>query len=145
MSEMPLLKVLERHGDVIDRYSKREKFTAGDYVFREGETCGDRAYIILSGEVSVLRQVRSTEKELAAIGKGEILGEVALFSVGPRTATAKAASDVEAIMIPRESFEKLRSEQLPVAYELLEAILNVVAGRLRTTIQRFEVIYFWLS
>lgn len=140
-----VIELIEENREEFEKYTERVEYASGDHIFREGETKGDKAYVILTGDVSVLRQVRTTEKELAVISGGDMLGEIALFSVGPRTATARANTDVSALVISRESFERLKADNLPLAYELLESILGVVANRLRTTIQRFEVIYFWLT
>lgn len=138
-------EIVKEHRGVIDKHSSVRKFAAGSCIFREGETDGDKAYIILEGQVSVVRQVRSKEKELASMSSGEIVGEVALFSAGPRTATARAKTDVSVIELAQADFEKLRQANIEVAYQLLEAILSITAGRLRGTLERLEVIYFWLT
>ncbi|MBL4889808.1 MAG: cyclic nucleotide-binding domain-containing protein [Candidatus Lindowbacteria bacterium] len=141
----PIPEIFKAHRETIEKHSTKQKFSAGSCIFREGETDGDKAYIIIEGEVSVVRQVRSKEKELAVTSTGDILGEVALFSVGPRTATARAKTDVTALVLSRQDFQKLKEEDIAVAYELVESILSIVANRLRSTLERLEVIYFWLT
>lgn len=139
-----LLGFFEANKSVLENYSSRLKFSAGECIFRIGEP-GDKAYLLLSGEVSVSRLIKTREKELAVLAAGEIIGEVALFSGGPRTATARVKVDVEAVVFTRADVARLKSENLPVAYDLLEQILKVTVDRLRSTLDRFEVVYFWLS
>lgn len=141
----PLKEVLARHRALLARHGTEKSFLVGDCLFREGEIKADNAYFIISGEVNITRQVRSSEKTLAMMGPGDILGEIAIFSPGERTASAYAHTPVTALKLSRADFQKLRSENLEAAYEILEAILNVVSTRLRSTIERLEVIYFWLS
>lgn len=140
-----LLEIVRTNQALFDRHGVKKEFPAGECIFREGETDANKAFLILDGQVEILRQVRSKEKELALVGTGEIVGEVALFSIGPRTATARAKTNVSVIEISNEGFARLKAENIQVAYALLETILNIVANRLRAMVQRFEVIYFWLT
>ncbi len=140
-----LLDIVSRHEAALAPYMKRARFPAGECIFRIGETDSDKAYIILSGEVSISRLIKTTEKELAVLKGGDIIGEVALFSRGARTATARTRTDVEALVFSRDDLGALKSTNLPVAYDLVERILEVIADRLRQTLERFEVVYFWLS
>ncbi|RMH55063.1 MAG: hypothetical protein D6679_12285 [Candidatus Hydrogenedentota bacterium] len=140
-----LCEVYRKHEDVFNAFGELREYAAEKVLFREGEMEADDAYLILGGTIRVSRQVRSKEKELAVLGAGEIVGEVALFSGGPRTATARCIEEARVLRLTRRSFEKLRSSRLDVAYELLEGILGIVTQRLRRTIDRLEVIYFWLT
>lgn len=140
-----LMDIIKRHEAVLAGYSRRVRFPAGECIFRIGETDSDKAYVLLSGEVSITRLIKTTEKELAVLKEGDVVGEVALFSRGPRTATARTKTEVEAFIFSRQDLARLKEEQLPVAYEFIERLLEVIAERLRNTLERFEVVYFWLS
>jgi len=139
-----LLSVLEKHRAIIEQYSEPKTFSAGECIFRIGET-GDSAFLIISGDVVISRLVKTREKELATVSDGSIIGEVVLFSGGPRTATARAKTAVETRVFSRQNLADLKVAHLPVAYDFIESILKVTADRLRSTLDRFEVVYFWLS
>lgn len=62
-------------------------FTPGDYIMREGED-GDTMYFLYRGEVEVL--VGPEETQIAKLGGGNILGEMALLGAGKRSATVRA-------------------------------------------------------
>jgi len=75
------------------------ELAAGGVLLREGEP-GDRAYLIDSGEVVVTHG----EREVARLGPGALVGEIALLHSVPRTATVVAASDVRALALDRSEF-----------------------------------------
>jgi CRP-like cAMP-binding protein len=79
-------------------------------IFREGDL-GDWLYVIVSGEVNVVRQGRTGEGAreivLAQLGAGECLGEMALVSEQPRMATARSMGSVDALTVDQPAFEAL--------------------------------------
>jgi NADH dehydrogenase len=83
---------------------RREHFDRGEVIFREGER-GDRLYIVLDGEVEVVRRAPGLgEAQLARLGVGECFGEIALVSDRPRTATVRSRTPVNVMTVDREAF-----------------------------------------
>src|SRR5262245_3007054 len=66
-----------------------QEFQANSTIFAEG-TPGDVMYVVLDGEV----ELRVRDEVLEVAGPGDIVGEMALIDVKPRSATARAISDV---------------------------------------------------
>jgi MFS family permease len=71
---------------------------AGDEIIRRGDH-GDRFYVIGAGEVEIVLD-GTTRRE----GAGSYFGEIALLRDVPRTATVRAATDVELLALDRDDF-----------------------------------------
>jgi CRP-like cAMP-binding protein len=66
----------------------------------------DKAYLILSGEVSVRRH----GEEVARLGAGEVIGEMALINHKLRSATVVADTPLEVLHFTAETVEALTSK-----------------------------------
>jgi CRP/FNR family transcriptional regulator, cyclic AMP receptor protein len=95
---------------------------AGHVLMREGEN-GSQAFIIASGEARVERGGR----ELATLGPGSVLGEMALLAEGPRVATATLTKPSRLFVLAHREFHSLMETQASVR----DCVLNEVARRLR--------------
>jgi CRP/FNR family transcriptional regulator len=101
----------------------------GDVLFHEGQL-GDRMYIITGGKVKLGHTAPDgRESILAILGPGELLGELSLFDPGPRTATAIALTDLEALGLGHQALRPWLTGRPEVAESLLQAL----AQRLRRT------------
>jgi len=65
------------------------KYKHGEIIFRQGDE-GDYAFLILAGYVEIYAEVDGERKFLTTRGEGDIVGELAVFTQKPRTATVKA-------------------------------------------------------
>jgi CRP-like cAMP-binding protein len=83
-------------------------FRAGEVIFREGDVPRDEAFLVHSGRVEVRKKVGDEERLLRTFVKGELLGELGLFTGGsPRSATAVAAEAVTLVVIPAKRLNHL--------------------------------------
>jgi len=112
---------LTRHAEVV------ETFKTGDTVFRAGDA-GRRMYVVRSGEVVLLVQDRPVE----TVGRGGVVGEMALVDDAPRSATAIARSDCELVPIDDRQFLFL-VQQTPM---FALGLMRVLASRLRSMNER---------
>ena len=100
----------------------------GELLFREGND-GDALYIIKSGTMLVF----TTDKtfgltcELARLTSGQAVGEMALVSDAPRSATVKAVEKVELLMLSRADFLALVGDNPMVGL----LVAGVLAERLK--------------
>ena len=78
-------------------------FKAGDVIIREGDE-GATAYFIVTGEVEILVGQADAAKWIGTLRAGEVFGEMSLIDPGPRSATVKAATDVECLAASYEEF-----------------------------------------
>ena len=105
---------------------ERITFKAGDAIFREGER-GYRAFIIQEGDIDILRNVNYKETIIATVGKGGIIGEMALIDESPRMATARAASAGVVIVVTTEMFNSKMKSTDP----FIRGLLNILVDHIR--------------
>jgi MFS family permease len=74
-------------------------FADGEVILRQGDA-GDRCFVIMRGTVAIERDTIP----IAELGRGEIVGEIALLRDVPRTATARAVGIAELTALDRETF-----------------------------------------
>ena len=96
-------------GEVLERIT----FNAGDKIFSEGEK-GYRAFIIQEGDIDIVKNVDDQESIIATVGKGGIIGEMALIDDSPRMATARAASSGIVIVVTGDAFQAKNDQGRPV-------------------------------
>ncbi len=101
----------------------------GDVLFHEGDA-GDRLYVVREGKVKLgRRSADGRENLLAVLGPAEMLGELSLFDLGPRTATAVAVVDSVVLELGHDQFTLWLAEHPSVSVHLLQ----LLARRLRRT------------
>eukprot|EP00930_Biecheleria_cincta_P048179 TRINITY_DN3352_c0_g1_i1.p1 TRINITY_DN3352_c0_g1~~TRINITY_DN3352_c0_g1_i1.p1 ORF type:complete len:797 (+),score=229.90 TRINITY_DN3352_c0_g1_i1:28-2391(+) len=82
-------------------------FTKGEMVFQQGEK-GDVFYILIAGQVTVIKDGKETAKLNATPDKASFFGEKALLNNEPRTATLQVTSETaKALTLDRQSFDML--------------------------------------
>jgi EmrB/QacA subfamily drug resistance transporter len=96
---------------------------AGAYLMRAGDPPGS-AYIVRTGRL----EVTLGDTVVRELGAGQVLGELALLSGEPRSATVRARRDTTLTEIPREAFEEMLDTDPAAA----RYVLTQVADRLRT-------------
>ncbi len=101
--------------------------SAGEAIFEQAGV-GDRLYVILKGEVEILRHAT----RLALLGPGECFGEMALLERTTRSATARAIRDTTLVTIARDDFNDL----LDVYPAIARGIATLLAERLRHAYDR---------
>ena len=117
---------LELYKNLTAGDSERRRFKPGDVIFREGDDPRDEAYLIHSGTLEIRRAFDGEEKVLSRLGEGELVGEMALFRKGARSAGAVATSDVELIVIREERLEWLIRNRPQLTLEVLKRLSNLV-------------------
>src|SRR5215470_8393296 len=104
--------------------------TRGDELFRQGDP-GDAFSLIARGEVGVyVADSDGGESRVAVLGAGAPVGEMALLTSSPRSATIRAECDGEVLRLDRARFLKLVRQEPDV----LLAIAATVTRRLQATL-----------
>lgn len=139
LDESPLLKNLSAEvKSELEQSFQWLELRSGETLFREGDR-GDALYLIVSGRIR-LSQLHDTqegrvagfmsraEQTLTELRKGDTLGEMALLTNEPRSATAVAVRDTQLAYLNHAEFDRIVAVH---PKELLEAFVCQMAGRLR--------------
>jgi CRP-like cAMP-binding protein len=81
------------------------RLVAGEVLFRAGDQ-GDALYIVKQGRIDVLAANANASHPIATLSEGQTLGEMALLTGSPRTATIQAATDATLLQIAKDDFER---------------------------------------
>jgi CRP-like cAMP-binding protein len=103
-----------------------------EVLFREGET-GRELFVISEGEVAV--EVASGE--LARLGPSAFVGEIALVTDLPRSATIRAVTRVELLAIDRELIREAAGEHPEIVTVLLRFVRDRLLHRITRTSELF--------
>jgi CRP-like cAMP-binding protein len=90
----------------------------GEVLCREGER-GEEMYVILSGAVTLHKQADGRPTQLGRLESGAHFGEMALIGDAPRSATILAATDIDYLVIDRETLMAVISAFPSVALQIL--------------------------
>ena len=108
--------------------SQRLTFEEGDILFRQNDPAYE-AYVVLSGTAEVIVEINGSEMVVASLEKNAIVGEIAILSDVARTATVRAATELETLCIEKEQMLKLLKEFPSMAID----VMRVLAERLTAT------------
>lgn len=99
----------------------------GTALFHERQP-SDRVIVLQKGRVKLVAMTDDGRQVLLAVaGPGEVVGEVSALDGLPRSATALAVDDVDALTLPPADLLSLLSSSPPAAL----AVIRQLAGRLR--------------
>jgi len=107
---------------VLARLMDRVDLPAGRVLVREGKP-GRECFVIDEGKVSITRD----GIEVAVLGPGDVLGELAILSGGARDATGTAATPVSVYVLTQGAFQGALAEVPSVRNH----VFQVLARRLR--------------
>ena len=115
VDETFLLRAIRMHiapdvpeDDLIEvaRTARMRQFAPGEALFNEGDPATS-LHMIRSGSVTVAHQIGGREIVIAYLPSGNYVGELALLTDSPRTATVRAAVATETIELPGVVFREL--------------------------------------
>jgi len=113
----------------------REKsYRRGELVFGENST-GDELYIVKSGKVALQMGGRGHQPSTVVhmVEPGQVFGEFALIDRESRAAGAKAVTDCEILILPREDLYRVFELSHHIGYVVMHHLAAVLASRLRKT------------
>lgn len=115
---------------------QRRVLRAGELLFQQGEMGGE-AYLIVSGRVNIHLHAGGKDVLLAAVGPGQIIGEMSIIDDQPRMASAHAAENTVLTVIPRNAF-RTRLDRLEQTDKVMRRLLDVFVERLRAQVRSIK-------
>ena len=137
---VPIFAELEPD-DLLDlaELGREEELAAGQALCEQDRPDSGDLFVVLSGRAAVF--VRSGaageahESEVASLGPGEVVGELALLDGSPRSATVRSQSDpLRVLRIPAQPFRERLLPRGRVSRSLLLTLtrrLRALSGRIR--------------
>lgn len=96
----------------------------GETLFRDGDP-EDGMFLLVYGRVRVVKhENRHSKRVVAELGRGEIVGEMALFTGSPRTATVYAIRDTELVKFTKSAFEKLNKLHPQLVMPIIKSLIQ---------------------
>lgn len=95
---------------ILERAS-RHAFSQGEFLCREGDPANE-FFILEAGTVAILKQWDKQDYLLSRLGAGDCLGEMALIDYFPRSASAVAETECEALSLTARILEELYHKDL---------------------------------
>ena len=108
----------------------KEDLETGDRLIRKGETI-ENLYIILSGQLAI--SDGESEKHIAHIGGGEIVGEMSFLESRPPSVSVIATEPATVYSISRELMNSRLATNLEFRANFYYAISLFLSNRLRKT------------
>ena len=88
---------------LVEQILLERHFIADEVIFEEGDE-GLGMYIVVEGEVKMLRKGGGFKQEIARMQPGSYFGEMALLEGTPRMASAVAVTDTRVLVLFRPEF-----------------------------------------
>jgi CRP/FNR family transcriptional regulator, cyclic AMP receptor protein len=137
LSRSPLFEMLSTSElEFVADLSRPRRFAVGEIIFEEGEL-GDSLFVIVEGEVDVLRKNDASElKVLASLRAPAFFGEMSLIDKEYRSATVRAKTEAVLLHLTAENLALFRKQYRDGFTFLVINIARMLSGRLREANQR---------
>ena len=125
VADTPLLSDLdaEARDDLVAHLQPR-LVRGGEVLAREGDVA-DALFIVIGGRLEVVIERDGEEHLLGHVGRGELVGEMALVTREPRTATVRALRDTQLLRLDADDFAAIVSRHP----EALRAVSGTIVAR----------------
>jgi NTE family protein len=100
------------------------ELAGGDTLMKEGDP-GDSMYLSLSGRLRAYKKdANGRPVALRDLGRGQIIGEMSLYTGEPRSATVMAVRDSVVVRIGKEAFHKLLASSTQASIALTRQLIQ---------------------
>jgi small-conductance mechanosensitive channel/CRP-like cAMP-binding protein len=126
LSRVDFLRVLPAHElEHLATLIETRTYGRGELVLEQGEA-GDELFVVARGEVSiVVGREGGSFAEVSRVGAGQFFGEMSLMTGDVRSATARALTEAELLVVGKAAFAQI----LAHAPDLAKKVADVLAHR----------------
>lgn len=114
--------------DAFDEDATWVRLACGEVLFRQGDA-PDGLYVVIQGGVDVLTSSGGPHRLVEELGVGAVVGEMAIITDAPRSATLRARRDTRLVRVSRDGFLRVLNAYPRLGIELA----RLLANRLRAT------------
>lgn len=100
-------------------------------LFYEGEI-PDNMYVIKTGGFDIIKKIDGNDVVVSQAKEGQLIGEMALFDLKPRSATIKANQDSSVVVLPYVNL----LDQMDKLPSWVKIVMRTLADNLRTTTEK---------
>jgi len=139
ISEISFFSMYSHDDEVIKSIAhmcSHKSFKKGKTIIREGDF-GDDLYIILNGEIDILKNTLQDEKytvtTLDSSKGGVYVGELALIDNDRRSASVVAKTECDCLVLDRDDFIRFGNENPEIGLNITRSIAGQLSSKLRKT------------
>ena len=123
-NHIPLFSMMDHHQlKLLASSGECVKLSRGERLFNQGDP-GDALYIVVKGKAGIFATNAESERKIGECGSNEVIGELALLSQSPRTASVEALTDLTLLRLQREVFIDMVRSNGEVGYQILQVVSN---------------------
>ncbi len=115
------------------------QFIAGQEIHRQGAT-NCRCLFVVKGRVDLVFDDADGRMVVGCARAGDVIGQLLLVSHNPSPIGAVARTDVRALALTRDVFDRLLREQSPLALHFQQMLLASSVSQLRTITDRLVAV-----
>ena len=117
--------------DALEAQMVERRYSANEYLTRQGDS-GDCLFLIRNGLVGiVVNDEHGIAHQIDRSGFGDILGEMALLTEEPRSASLIAQEDVTAMLLPADKFHAAALKNPEIGEVLAKLLAKRLGGQRR--------------
>jgi len=118
----------------IATFPTAKEHPVGEVIIKEGDI-GEFMFVVLQGQVDIIKATGGKELKVATLGPGTFVGEGALVSGAPRNATVKASTPVKIAYFDRPAYNKM----IMIDPAISATLMKVHKERCKDTLKKVNV------
>src|SRR4051794_25141836 len=137
LAAAPLLEGLpEAELAELARVVRRRRLRAGERLWRQGDRGRELAFVMEGAVAASLRVPGGRAVEIAAVGPGELVGEIALLDGDGHTMSVEVTETATVLMLGRADFAALLAPRSPSAFRLRRRLALLLMARQRRQLRQ---------
>jgi CRP-like cAMP-binding protein len=120
---MPIKETIKKVEENVEINALGRLYKDGETIINQGEA-GDCMYVIQSGKATVVQSKNGKEVNIAELGEGDFIGEMALFERKIRSATVRSKGDTRVLTIDKKTLLLRIQEDPSMAFHIMQTTIS---------------------